>query len=172
MDARRRHLRLPDPRLPDSGSDAFLHIPFPKTRRFARHQHARIDDPIVVEVLCAVFGGLGRTARLLDCTPRGFRKRWDFLCDRLAVPHGAPSGVTPAVLRGSGATHLYRCRVPIADIAWRGRWRQLRNLEYYLQEVAGTELMQDMSADALDRISLLAGASDYLVRHVLIEGLR
>ena len=69
-------------------------------------------------------------------------------------------------------THLYRCRVPIADIAWRGRWRQLRNLEYYLQEVAGTELMQDMSDEALDRISLFAGASDQLVQNVLIRGHR
>ena len=75
------------------------------------------------------------------------------------------------MLRGSGATHFYRCWVPIADIAWRGRWRQLRNLEYYLQEVAGTELLQGLPADAVDRIGLLAGAADVLTDQVLIRGL-
>ena len=144
LEARRRHLRLPDPRLPDNDPDAYLHIPSPKTRRFARQQHARIDDPIVIEVLRAVFGRLGPNEALVAGGVAMFRRRWDALCAQLGLPHAAPHGVTPAVLRGSGATYLYRCRVPICDIAWRGRWRQIRNLEYYLQEVAGTDLLQSL----------------------------
>ena len=44
LEARRRHLRLPDPQLPDGDPDADLHIASPKTRRYARQQHARIDN--------------------------------------------------------------------------------------------------------------------------------
>ena len=133
-----------------------------------RHQFARIDDPVVVDVLRAVFGGLRAHEPLLEGGISSFRRRWDALCAQLGLPHGAPHGITPAVLRGSGATHLYRCRVPICDIAWRGRWRQIRNLEFYLQEVAGTDLLQSLAGPMLDRIGLLAGECGALVRSTLL----
>ena len=165
--ARRRHLSFP---VRARFREAFLHIPNPKTKRFARHQHAKVDDAIVVDVLWAVFGPLPPNALLLDCSPDAFRRRWDALCARLGLPHAQPDGITPGVLRGSGTTHLYRSRVPIMDIAWRGRWRQLRNLEYYLQEVGGAELLQTVGAPDLARIELLDSAADVLMQTVLVDG--
>ena len=142
----------------------------PKTRRFAQQQRARVDDPLVVAVLRAVFGSLAPNDPLLEGGVVMFRRRWDAQCAQLGLLHAAPHGVTPAVLRGSGANHLYRCRVPICDIAWRGRWRQIRNLEFYLQEVAGTDLLQNLAGPMLERIGLLASASGALVRQLLLEG--
>ena len=135
LNARRGHLQLPDARLPDGTDDEFLHIGDPKTRRFARHQHTRIDDPVVVAALRAVFGELLPAEHLLDVPASGFRRRWDAICECPGLNHSRPYGLTPACLRGSGATHLYKDRVSIPDIAWMGRWRQIRNLEFALDWV-------------------------------------
>ena len=43
-------------------------------------------------------------------------------------------------------------------------------MEYYLQEVAGTDLMQSLPPAALDNIGLLAAASEHLVNSVLLTG--
>ena len=43
-------------------------------------------------------------------------------------------------------------------------------MEYYLQEVAGADLLQSLSPTALDRIGLLAAASEHLVNNVLLTG--
>ena len=125
---------------------------------------------MVVAVLRGVFGSLAPSERLLDISPTGFRQRWDLICGRLGLNHSQPFGLTPACLRGSGATHLYRNRVSIPDIAWMGRWRQTRNLEYYLQEVAGIDFLHGLGADQLDRIALLGRVADHLVQRVLVEG--
>ena len=45
----------------------------PKTRRFARQQHARVDDASVVRILVAVFGGLPMNEPLVGCSASAFR---------------------------------------------------------------------------------------------------
>ena len=146
----------------------FSHIPSPKTARFARHQHVRIDAGIVVDILRAVFGDLSPEEPLVEGSPYAFRQRWDAALGRLGFRTAGPGAVTPGCLRGSGATFLYRARVPISDIAWRGRWRQMRTLEYYLQEVAATESLSDLSPAHRDLVELLAGHADALVRQTLL----
>ena len=55
--------------------------------------------------------------------------------------------------------------------AWRGRWRQLRNLEFYFQEVGGIESLHEVALAALERVRVLSGAADVLARLVLLRGL-
>ena len=83
-----------------------------------------------------------------------------------------PLAVNPACLRGAGGTHLCWRRAPVPDIAWRGRWRQLRNLEYYLQEEGGLEFLNSLPVDARDRILVLSRYSVTLVELVLVRGMR
>eukprot|EP00971_Amphidinium_carterae_P179667 3563154-Amphidinium_carterae.1 len=54
----------------------------------------------------------------------------------LRVPDVAELRPTPGSLRGSGATFFYMCTEDISRLQWRGRWRRLATLEYYLQEAA------------------------------------
>ena len=46
--------------------------------------------------------------------------------------------LTPGSLRGGGAVHLYHQGVPIADLLWRLRLKQVTTLENYLQETAAS----------------------------------
>ena len=55
---------------------------------------------------------------------------------RLEIPFKqADKGVTPSVLRGIGATHLYLETEDLVKVAWRGRWARQKTVEFYLQEV-------------------------------------
>lgn len=109
----------------------------PKTSRFARRQHGRIDDPVIIAVAERLFGSLWLDDRLFKASMGVFRKQW---IPYRKVEHGA----TPAVLRGSGATHLYAGCEDIAWIAWRGRWARTRTLEFYLQEVGAQTLIHQL----------------------------
>ena len=101
----------------------YVHLKNPKTSRFARRQHGRIDDPVIVAIAERLFGSLELDERLFKAPMGVFRKQWNLLLDRLGIPfRKVDKGATPAVLRGSGATHLYTGCEDIAWIAWRGRW--------------------------------------------------
>ena len=52
-------------------------------------------------------------------------------------------------------------------VAWRGRWRRIQNLEYYLQEVAGQQFLNTLSDDARDRIAFLNSLADDLLHSYL-----
>lgn len=131
---RRRDLVLPS----DMGytcSSLFIHVRDPKTARFARRQHGRIDDPDVINLIQRLFGYLDLDARLYPASLSTFRKQWDSIMSRLGIPHRqSDRGATPGVLRGSGATFLYTHSEDIAWVAWRGRWARVRALEFYLQD--------------------------------------
>eukprot|EP00974_Lingulodinium_polyedra_P109884 10629576-Lingulodinium_polyedra.AAC.1 len=43
----------------------------------------------------------------------------------------------------------------VPDLARRGRWRQQRNLEYYLPEVAGQQLLYSLAPPVVERIRFL-----------------
>eukprot|EP00969_Alexandrium_andersonii_P104197 4598875-Alexandrium_andersonii.AAC.1 len=59
-------------------------------------------------------------------SPAAFRKRWDAVLAALRVPSGG-NGLTPASLRGSGATDFYINTEDLARTAWRGRWKRLES---------------------------------------------
>ena len=163
LSASRRDLVLPSDRFEVSG-DAFLRIAEARTRRFMRHQHARISDHEVVKFLELTFGPLGRDGPLAPYGASSFRSRWNAVLSQLGVPsHFVASGPTPGSLRGSGATKFYLQTEDVPRIAWRGRWRKVETLEHHLQEVAAQLLLTDLPPTARQTIGELATASSRLL---------
>ena len=145
-------------------SSLFVHFRNPKTSRFARRQHGRIDDPCAFRFLESLYKGLGLEQKLYLASLRSFRRQWDAVLSRLGLPcRAAQQGATPGVLRGSGATHFYICTENIPLLAWRGRCARTKTLEYYLQEVAAQVLFLGLSDSTRSRIRVLDEASDALV---------
>ena len=152
----RQDLVLPKDALVDQ-QIAYVHLRNPKTSRFARRQHAKIEDPFAVKYLEALYGSRPLSFKLFPGTVTVYRRQWDAIMDRLEVPHSRQTrGATPATLRGSGATHLYLATEDIQLIAWRGRWTKVKTIEFYLQEVAAQLILHHLSASAKTRIQLLA----------------
>ncbi|CAL1144007.1 unnamed protein product [Cladocopium goreaui] len=129
----------------------YVHLRNPKTAR------CRIDDPLMIQFLESVFGRLKLSAKLYDGSAYSYRRQWDSIMQKLEIPFSqSQKGVTPGVLRGSGATHMYLCTEDVSRIAWRGRWTKLKTVEFYLQEVAAQLLLHRLSTSARRRIEIFA----------------
>ena len=152
----------------DSAS-LYVKIRDPKTARFARRQHGRIDDESIIALAYTIFGSLPLDAKLYPASVTSFSKQWTSVMTRLGVPcTQATHGATPGVLRGSGATYLYPATEDINWVAWRGRWSRVRTLEYYLQEVAAYLLVHQLHPLAKARVAALSDASSAVIwSHVL-----
>lgn len=163
----RRDLVFPSD-LHHDGSSLSVRIRDPKTARFARRQHGRIDDQMIIQFAEATFGSLALDSPLYPGSIQSYRRQWDAIMERLGVPHKQASrGATPGVLHGSGATFLYSSSEDIGWVAWRGRWARVRTLEYYLQEVGAQMLVHELSAIAKSRIYFLSDCSAAVLRSVL-----
>ena len=82
----------------------YVHLQNPKTARFARRQHGRIDDVQIIELAERIFGKLPMQCRLYNGSTSLFRKQWDAVMSLLGIPHRqSQRGTTPGTLRGSGA---------------------------------------------------------------------
>ena len=159
----RRDLVFPSDMHFDSSS-LYVRIRDPKTARFARRQHGRIDDPSIIALTEKLFGKLSLDSKLYPGSASTFRKQWDSVMDRLEVPRRqSQHGATPGVLRGSGATYLYCNSEDINWVAWRGRWARVRTLEFYLQEVSSFMLVHELSKSARSKIFALADASASII---------
>lgn len=98
----RRDILLPSDSFQRDGV-FYVHIQHPKTSRFARRQHCKIDDVATLRFVEKVFGSLSPSEQLFDGGMPAYRRRWNCVMARLGVPHTQQSrGATPAVLRGSG----------------------------------------------------------------------
>lgn len=123
----------------------YIHLQNPKTARFARRQHGRIDDTQIIQLAEKIFGKLPMQCRLYSGSISLFRKQWDAVMSLLGIPHRqSQRGATPGTLRGSGATFLYGRTEDIPWIAWRGRWARVKTLEFYLQEVSAQLLLHEL----------------------------
>lgn len=141
----RRDLVLPRDTAFDSRC-MFVHVRDPKTARFARRQHGRIDDEQIIAVVDHLFGSLPLSAKLFDGSITVFRRQWNAIMSKLQIPClQKQRGATPGVLRGSGATFLYHHSEDVQWVAWRGRWSKHRTLEFYLQEVSAQLLVHELS---------------------------
>lgn len=141
-------------------SSLYIRVRDPKTARFARRQHSRVDDAGVIQVAAALFSDMPKDDRLYPGSMSVFRRQWNAVMSRLGIPHSqADQGATPGVLRGSGATYLYHQTEDLTWVAWRGRWSRLRTLEYYLQEVGAFVLVHNLDATSKARISVFADLS-------------
>lgn len=148
----RRDLVLPRDTAFDS-QHLYIHVRDPKTARFARRQHGRVDDPFVIAIIDKLFGNLKLSDRLFMGSISGFRSQWNHVMRFLGIPCSAKErGATPAVLRGSGATFLYQSSEDVQWVAWRGRWSRYKTLEYYLQEVSAQLLIHELSDQARARL--------------------
>ena len=135
---------------------AYVHVRNPKTARFARRQHSRLEDLLVLEFLTARYSHLPFSAHLFRGSLHTYRRQWDAIMNHLGVPcRQADRGATPGVLRGSGATFLYLETEDLGLVAWRGRWSKVKTLEFYLQEVAAQLLLQQLPGWARARIDIL-----------------
>lgn len=138
----------------------FIRVRDPKTARFARRQHGRVDDTSVIQICEALFFNLALDEKIFPGSITSFRKQWNSIMKRLGVPcTQAAKGATPGVLRGSGATYLYSCSEDINWVAWRGRWSRVRTLEYYLQEVGAQMLIHELDPLSRARVTSLADAA-------------
>ena len=150
----------------DHSTNLFVHLRDPKTSRFARRQHGRIDDEWAIKFLYSLAHGLRLDEKLYPGSLHSFRRQWDAVLSWLGLPtRAAVKGATPGVLRGSGATHFYLCTENIPLLAWRGRWARTKTLEYYLQEVAAQTLLSELPATVRARIRIFDRAADDLLVH-------
>ena len=135
----------------------YVRVRDPKTARFARRQHSRVDDREVIALLEQLNGLLQPSAKLYPESMSVFRRQWNAVLMRLGLPVKQSShGATPGVLRGSGATYLYHQTEDLAWVAWRGRWSRTRTLEFYLQEVGAFVLVHSLDRTSRDRIAMLS----------------
>ena len=148
----------------------YVHIRNPKTARFARKQHCKIDDPCVLAYVAKVFGALAPNASLFAGGTSAYRRRWDHVLGRLGISVSMPSRrATPAVLRGSGATALCLESEDLSLIQWRGRWAQLKTVEHYIQEVAAQSLLAQMPPEDRAVVKLFADAAGPLLHSFLVD---
>ena len=143
---------------------AYIHVRNPKTARFARRQHARLDDNLVLQFLESRYGSLPLAEKLFRGSLHTYRRQWNAIMSHLGVPHTQQArGATPGVLRGSGATFLYLETEDVQLVAWRGRWSKLKTVEFYLQEVAAQLLLQQLSATSRAKLAILRAYASKLV---------
>lgn len=159
----RRDVLLPSDSLSHDGV-FYVHIRNPKTSRFARRQHCKIDELVTLRFIEKVFTELAPDEPLFPGGMTSYRRRWNLVLSRLGIPFTQQNkGATPAVLRGSGATHLYLQCEDLCRVQWRGRWSQLKTVEHYIQEVAAQTLMHNLSDLAKHRVRFLHEAAPMLL---------
>ena len=138
----------------------YLRVRDPKTARFARRQHSRVDDAGIISIAESVFGSLPLSEKLYPGSINTFRRQWNCIMDALGIPcKQRDNGATPGVLRGSGATYFYTSTEDLSWVAWRGRWSRVKTLEFYLQEVGSHMLIHELDNWAKAKIFPLADAA-------------
>ena len=83
---RRQDLVLPRDSMLDKPL-LYIHLRNPKTARFARRQHAKIEDCLVIRFLDALLGDEPMNHPLFPASASAYRKQWDHIMERLDVPH-------------------------------------------------------------------------------------
>ena len=86
------------------------------------------------------------------------------------MPEGPATFPTPGSIRGSGATYFYLLTEDVARIQWRGRWRRLETVEFYLQEVAARTLINDLPDSARERVLRLSHFSHSILSAAILAG--
>jgi len=159
---RRQDLLFPD----EAGiplPDIFVRVGAPKPGRRGRGrvQHTRISDFTAISVISRAFKDLDRDEQLYPGSAASYRRRWNSILAALDI---SPSfGLTPGGLRGGGSIHLYHLGVPIADILWRMRLRQLVTLESYLQETAGENIFLSLPLSSRKAVKSCAAMLPFLL---------
>eukprot|EP00438_Fugacium_kawagutii_P001100 Skav235078 [mRNA] locus=scaffold2106:3814:8424:- [translate_table: standard] len=162
--AYRSELVLPRDTLDQNSKAAYLKILKPKTRQRGRGvtQHLSIHDPAYIEFLDKVYGPLPSHARLLDCSPGAFRRRWDAVLAALSVPKEA--NLTPGGLRGGGCVYAFQQGADLTLLLWRMRIKHLQTLESYLQEVVASTVVSELPSEPRQKIAVAAKMVDHFLQ--------
>ena len=144
LNASRKSLVLPDDLGAVPGSACFLRIvkPKPGRRGLGRVQHVKVRDSSISLFLASVFGGLDCNEPLYPGSASAFRVRWNKILKCLGVPPSAK--LTPGCLRAGGTVELYKQGMPILDILWALRLKNIETLQHYLQEISTEITMIDL----------------------------
>jgi len=159
LKALRKHLVLPSDlcRDPSRDSRVYLNIAAPKTRSSgARQQHARSDDILTQRLWQFLADGAAPDEKLWTSSPAVFRTKWNRICRHLHIPFNEVSGVTPASLRGGGASALYEYAEDTELVRHRGRWTSSKMVEIYIQEVGGHQFFSSLPVQVRSQIAALA----------------
>ena len=157
LDACRSDLILPS----DVGNTidyVLLKIREPKTRyRSARHQAGKLEQFDLIEVVRIGFSKLLPEEKLWPWSGVTLRARLTKILVTLDLPHTptqVPKALSLASFRPGGATHLIAVSDSAEMVRRRGRWASFRTMEMYLQEVAASTYMNEISKTAKDRVLL------------------
>lgn len=149
----------------------FLRVgsPKPGRRGKGRIQHARISDELCIRLADYAFGNLAAGDSLYPVSPSTYRRRWDHLLATLKIPKTLQ--LTPGSLRGGGACHWYHLSVPIVDVLWRMRLRQVATLEHYLQESAAANMMMQLPQQSKKLVQSSAALLPFIAQNLFSKQL-
>ncbi len=144
LKAKRAHLVLPCDLGEDSFNSSYLRIekPKPARRGLGRVQHARIRPGEISDFLHRLLGHLHGSDQIYPGSAGSFRTRWNYILLKLKVPTSCK--LTPGCMRAGGTVHLYKQGLPILDILWALRLRNIETLQHYLQEISTEITMIDL----------------------------
>lgn len=135
----------------------YIFIRCPKTSRFARRQHCKVDDPLAVQFIDTLIGSRTSKELVFPAGMTAYRRRWNAFLGKLGIPYlQQQDGCTPAVLRGSGATHMFLRTEDIPRVQWRGRWAQVKTLEFYIQEAAAQSMLARLGPEAFKQVKFFS----------------
>ena len=138
---------------------AYVFIRNPKTARFARRQHSKLEDGSVLSFLGALEGHLDFDARLHPGSHYTSKSQWNAILRQLGIPFTQSSKrITLGDLRGSGAVHFYLEMEDLVRIAWRGHWARQTTLQ-----LAAQMITQLLPPPPRNKIFLLSRFSSKLV---------
>ena len=101
---RRRDLVFPQDALMTDSTSLYVFVRNPKTARFARRQHVRVDDESLTRFIFCLFHQLQLDDAIFPASTAVFRRQWNALLDKLEIPRRqSDRGATPGTLHGSGA---------------------------------------------------------------------
>ena len=136
----------------------------PKTRfRAARHQASRVEQADLIRVISLGLHQLRPNEALWPLSGSSLRGRLTKAFERLGLPTNPgsrPKALTLASFRAGGATWLISKSESVELTRRRGRWVSLKVLETYLQEVAASTYLNEVSDESKELI--LAAMSSFV----------
>ena len=155
----RKHLLFPS----DCGHSVaycLVSLMEPKTRfTAARHQSTRLDIPDLLQVATLAFEKQDYNRFIWAFSPQTFRNRFKSVLASLQLPTTHTPNLTaldPGSLRAGGASWLMQVTDSGDIVRHRGRWRNQRIMEVYVQEVASLFYVHFLSPETRGEVSDLA----------------
>ena len=106
----------------------------------------QIAEPKMTEVCSPLLKSAGICHGSLSV----YRRRWDFILERLGIAQTYK--LTPGSLRGGGAVAAYQNGVDIPTLQWKMRLQNQATLAFYLQEVAAGSILPSLPRHAKEAI--------------------